>query len=135
MITYTEARARLARHLEWDAAAHQEGRFEEIGRGYDPLEGEMPQGSDPAFAKLWIALNFWDGWIDARNHGWRYYEGIDRDAWPVLARAIARDLTEDRDIMSPVVRDRFGPRPGTPLRVKFANPLRWFFRGGGSSDT
>jgi hypothetical protein len=54
-----------------------------------------------------VALEFWDGWIDARNHDWLYYPGIAVSDWPRLAHGIVEDLRQDRDISDEALLERF----------------------------
>jgi hypothetical protein len=75
-----------------------EGRFPDIGGGYDNILASSPQTGGREWREVSLALAFWDGWIDARNHGWRYHEPIRREDWPVLARRIAGDLASGREI-------------------------------------
>jgi hypothetical protein len=110
MMTYQAAREALAEQLLCDARAHEQARFDEIGRRFDTLERAFPPGTDAELAKLRIALTFWDGWIDARNRGWPQSRAIQPGEWPVLARSVAADLAADRDITDPRVRSRFDAR-------------------------
>jgi hypothetical protein len=103
---YAVARDALVAHLREDAAAHEAERFDAIGRRFDAVERRFPRGTDPELDRLHVALAFWDGWIDARNHGWPAGP-IARAAWPEFARGVASDLEADRDIVAPVVRARF----------------------------
>lgn len=119
-MTYDEARALLADHLERYASAV--GSPED---GYDEVDSVLPRGGGPEWTKVFTALSFWDGWIDAWNHEWRYYEPIREEDWPVLAREIARSLREDREIRDPEVLRRFAPRPRAPLSTR----IRAFFSG------
>jgi hypothetical protein len=106
MKTYAVARDALVAHLREDADAHEVGRYDMIGRRFDDVERHFPTGTAPELGRLHVALAFWDGWVDARNHGWPSGP-IARDAWPVLARAVASDLEGDRDITAPLVLARF----------------------------
>lgn len=49
--------------------------------GYAELDHDLPRSADPQWKKLFIALNFWDGWIDASNHNWQHYEPIEAKDW------------------------------------------------------
>jgi hypothetical protein len=89
------------------ADSHEAGRLHGIEAPYDTLDSKLPRDVGPEFDKLFIALNFWDGWIDARNHDWQYYEGIRTKDWPRLARSIVADLQADREITDEAVRKRF----------------------------
>ena len=66
-----------------------------IGEGYEEYDSNLPRDGRPEFKKLFIALNFWDSWQDARNHEWRYYEGISESDWPRLAKILIDDIKED----------------------------------------
>ena len=107
MLTTTKARELLAGYLATDATAHEAGKFDEIGRRFDSFEYHFPFGDDDSVIELKIALTFWDAWIDARNHEWQTTAGIQPAEWPVLARAIVNDLTNDRPIQDESVRARF----------------------------
>ena len=106
MMTYEAARDALATHLRQDATAHESERYDTIGRRFDDVERHFPRGTAPEFGRLRVALAFWDGWIDARNHGWPAGPIAPGD-WPGLGRGVAADLEADRDIVAPVVRARF----------------------------
>ena len=119
MLTSEAARQALAGYLVADAAAHESGSFDSIGRRFDGFEHAFPEGDDASLVDLRMALTFWDAWIDARNHGWQPTVGIQQDEWPALARGIAADLTEKRDIADARVRELFDARsPGRADRVK-----------------
>ena len=106
MSTADTTRDALVAHLREDAAAHDAGRFDAIGRRFDDVERLFPHGTVPGLGRLHVALTFWDGWIDARNNGWP--DGtIARSAWPGLARGVAADLEADREIVDPLVLTRF----------------------------
>ena len=107
MLTIANARELLAGYLTTDATAHEAGKFDEIGRRFDGFEHRFPTGDDDGITELKIALTFWDAWIDARNHEWQTTAGIQPAEWPVLARAIAEDLKNDRPIQDAQVRARF----------------------------
>ena len=105
-MTYEDARDALTLHLRRDAEAHEAGRFDAVGRGFDAVERHFPCGIAPELGRLHVALAFWDGWIDARNHCWPAGP-IAPGAWPALARGVAADLEADRDITAPLVLARF----------------------------
>ena len=107
MLTYAAARDALVRQLLGDAAAHDAGRYDELGRRFDTLEREFPRSGAPELTRLRVALTFWDSWIDARNHGWPSSGSIGKAEWPPLARGIAADLIGDREITDARVRARF----------------------------
>jgi hypothetical protein len=120
VLTYLTARDALIAHLLEDAAAHEAGRVDAVGRRFDAIERDLPRGNAPELTKLRIALTFWDGWIDARNAGWPSSTDIGRLEWPALARAIARDLAGDSDITDARVLARFdvGANPSLGGRVQ-----------------
>ncbi len=126
MLSYGTARNSLVGGLLRDAAAHEAGHYDEIGRRFDGIERELPRGAAP-LTKLRVALTFWDGWIDARDRGWQAGGNIDKGEWPMLARRIASDLAQDREISDARVGARFDASAGGPTadRVQtLAAPLR-----------
>jgi hypothetical protein len=111
-MSYGATRESLVTELQKDAAAHERGRYDEIGRRFDRIEREMPRGPAPQLRKLRVAIAFWDGWIDARNREWPAGGNIDKGEWPMLARRIASDLTQDQQISDPRVTARFDDSAG-----------------------
>lgn len=109
MFDYSEARQRMLDALLRAAEWHDSGCLERIEDSYDSVDTGLPRDSGREFDKLFVALTFWDAWIDARNHDWRYYKGVEREDWPRLARSIVADLQADREITNPVVRQLFDP--------------------------
>jgi len=75
--------------------------------GFDQFDTNLPRNKEPRFDKLYIALNFWDGWIDSRNHSWQYYEPLLEEDWPRLARSIVLSLETDDDVKDPLVLEKF----------------------------
>lgn len=119
-LTVAAARDAIIATLERDAAAHAAGRFADIGRDYDAIDAAMPRTGAGVEHALHVALAFWDGWIDARNHDWRFYEPIAPSDWPRLARSVIDDLSAEREIADPMVLARFTapPRPSLWARLK-----------------
>ncbi|HET9712635.1 MAG TPA: hypothetical protein VFP64_12155 [Pyrinomonadaceae bacterium] len=120
---YDELRERLASHLETAAEAQEASNPPAIETGYDAFDEVLPRGEGPEYDKLHIALHFWDGWIDARNHDWQYYEGIAQQDWPQLARLIASDLRADREPQEKRILQHFdlreaGTQPSFLARLK-----------------
>ncbi len=102
-----EARRYVAEQLEREADAQERGDLDQVGTGVAALESyasRTPSASwsDPT---LGAAYTFWDAWVDARNHEWRYYARMpDAASWPPVARRIAAALRAGEDPM-PLVRD------------------------------
>jgi hypothetical protein len=119
-LTYSIVRDALVLHLREDAAAHEAGRVDAVGRRFDAVERSLPRGRGPELRKLHVALTFWDGWIDARNAGWPSSIDIALAQWPALARGIAADLAEDREITDSRVLAHFdvGANPSLGGRVQ-----------------
>ena len=113
-MSYGTVRNSLVGELLKDAAAHERGRYDEIGRRFDAIERELPRGAAAPLTKLRVALAFWDGWIDARNREWPAGGNIDKGEWPMLARRIASDLTQDCEISDARVGARFDASAGGP---------------------
>ncbi len=106
-LRYSEAKQDMISGLLQAASEHEAARLSQIEAPYDTLDERLPRDTGSEFDKLFIALNFWDGWIDARNHDWHYYEGIGAEDWPRLARSIVEDLKADREISDELVRKHF----------------------------
>jgi uncharacterized membrane protein YeaQ/YmgE (transglycosylase-associated protein family) len=104
---YAAARGQLVEQLLRDALAHDAERYNDIGRRFDSVERLLPHGRAPELGKLRVAVTFWDGWIDARNHGFQPGAGIAKAQWPLLARTVAADLEGDRDVTDVRVVTRF----------------------------
>jgi hypothetical protein len=117
-MTYGTARDSLVAGLQTDAAAHECGRYDEIGRRFDGIERDMPRGAAPHLGRLRVALAFWDGWIDARNREWPTGGNIDKGEWPMLARRIASDLAQECEISEARVGARFDASAGGPTEER-----------------
>lgn len=109
-LTYDQVRERVASALERAAEAHEAERYREISGHFKDVDVPETRGEGTPFAKVGIALNFFDGWVDASNHDWLYYEGISQEDWPRFARLIARALRSDREVPTPVVLKHFDLR-------------------------
>ncbi len=107
-------RRRVAAALRAAVVAHERGAFEDIGALHDQLERLAP-GSDDQDVNT--AINFLDGWCDASNHNWSYYESLVAADWPVLASRLAADLESGTPIPD-AVREKFEFRPSR-------GPLAW----------
>ncbi len=110
MLSYDEAKTLLIRGLLQAADRHEVGAYEKLGDGFEEIDSGLPRDRRPEFSKLYTALNFWDSWVDASNHQWKYYPGIEAKDWPVLARRIVADLQVDREITDPLVFKWFAPQ-------------------------
>lgn len=116
--SYRSARNALVGELLGDAAAHDAGRFDDIGRLSDRMH--LPRVGPPELTKLRVALSFWDAWTDARNRSWPPDGNIAKREWPMLARRIAADIARDREISDARVSATFtaptGAREGKERR-------------------
>lgn len=115
MFSYEDARQYLIEQLSRDAQLHMDGHFSEIGAGYDHFDSNLPRGNDPRYRTLFIALNFWDGWQDARNHEWLYYEGINSGDWPELAKTIIKSVAAEQEVTDERILRHFDLRPRKTL--------------------
>jgi hypothetical protein len=106
-LNYVEAKKQITDSLLRCAEAHEAGRLADIEEGFDAVDRALPRGREPEFDKLHVALNFWDGWIDASNHNWKYYEGINAEDWPRLARQLAATLKEDQETTDVLIKQHF----------------------------
>lgn len=109
----------LADALLKDAEAHEDGRYDDIGERYDDVYGELLPMDDVKDPHVSLALGFWDGWSDARNHDWQYYEGIGERDWPRLRGKSTVDmLRTGADPADPVLLRHFRRAPRTPFRER-----------------
>jgi hypothetical protein len=122
MSSYAEIKQLFIDGLSEDASAQEAGSFKDVGTSFDEVDGLLPRDQGAEFDKLFIALHFWDGWIDARNHDWRYYKGIEKSDWPILAKGIVAALSEDQEISEPIVLEHFDLKHRQPSK----GPLRRF---------
>lgn len=113
----------VAEALLADADAHDAGRCDEIGEKFDEVLADALPLPDAKAHHVSVAFNFWDGWIDARNHDWLYYEGIDRDDWPRHARAVASALRVGSSHDDLAVLKHFDRPPRPPLRTRLTRLL------------
>ena len=115
----------LANALEADAIAHESGQHHKIGDKFDDVLSEISSLNDIPPRLSCLAINFWDGWQDSRNHDWLYYEPITESDWPRLAREISRSLREGSLPNNQELIDHFSPEPSLPLLQRFKN---WIFK-------
>jgi hypothetical protein len=104
---YPVLRRRLAEALVCAAEHHEAGRCAFIDEDCKALESALHHAADARYQKLFWAPNFWAGWIFAQGTGWVEHLQFPRDPWPVMARSIAADLVNDREISDPRVRFEF----------------------------
>ncbi len=116
MSYYDYATYYFVRHLERDIEAHEAGRFEEIGLAFgDAPDWALDEENDQEDAyRLGTAESFWDQWIDARNHGWAHYPGVEESDWPIIARQICRGLRERWELERMADNAVFNPPPAPP---------------------
>jgi len=122
-VAYEDLSERFVVCLDAAVRAQESGDLPAIEAGFDQLDSELPRDAGPEFDKLHVALQFWDCWIDARNHQWSYYPGLAAGDWPRLARTIVQDLQQNREISDERVLERFDfrrqpPRTSLWLRLK-----------------
>ncbi len=120
----TEAAEILANALVADADAHEAKRYGEIGERYDDVYAQLLPLDGLSARSVRIAFDFWDGWIDARNHDWLYYDGIEQGDWPRHARFVAECLRSGRVPDDPTLQRHFDRPPNAPLLVRLARLLR-----------
>ncbi|MCP4535727.1 MAG: hypothetical protein GY832_01105 [Chloroflexi bacterium] len=124
MFNYDKARNLMIQRLSQAADCHKAGAYEKLEDGFDEMDDGLPRRAGLEFLKLHTSFNFWDGWIDASNHQWKYYQGIKAEDWPILAQHIVADLQADRDITNSLVLEWFSPRKPRNLREKVGSLCR-----------
>jgi hypothetical protein len=109
---YDATRQALVAGLTEDAAAHDAGRYAEVGRQFAAVRLTLNRQEASPSGRLHVALRFWHGWMRARDDRWPGDDSTDPIVaadWPRFARGVASDLALDRDITEPRVSARFGP--------------------------
>jgi hypothetical protein len=124
---YPEAKSVLIAMLTRDALLHEAGRYGDLGADFDEVDGRLPRNGSPEFEQLFLAFEFWSGWLDSAEHDWFFYEPIHEADWPVLARDIVSDLEAERETKNPVLLKHFVPKlRGASLLTR----VRALFHGG-----
>ncbi len=97
-------RSLLIKAFRRDADLHKAGRFNDIGFEYADIDEKNLQDY-----RLIGALDFWNGWLDEIEAGFteRHETGIEKDMWPQLARYIADQLSEGKEIADPLLLKNF----------------------------
>ena len=113
-----EAARIVASALRQDAIAQEAGNPEVIANRYDDVYAEVLPLCNGLPNLVARGFTFWDWWADARNHDWKYYDGIARDDWPRLARHVAEAVESAVPIADPVLVRHFecATRPGLLAR-------------------
>ena len=128
--TYEQAREALVLKLRRAADAHEDGRIKDVEDGFEAFDAMLPRDATPQFDKLHTGLVFWDSWIDAAEHAWQFYEPIEQDDWPRLARLIADAVEADQDITDPLVIEMFDLRRKKKSAFQRMLEMVWPGRGG-----
>jgi hypothetical protein len=66
-LSYAEAKQDIISGLLQAVSGHEAARLSGIETAYDTLDAKLSRDAGPEFDKRFIALNFCDGWIDARK--------------------------------------------------------------------
>jgi hypothetical protein len=95
MAKCNEARSFILKYLMQDIEAHEQERYSEIGKGerYFALD-ECDEEDEKEAERLSLALQLWHFWMDARNHEWGYYPGVEQKDWLIIARQIHQGIVE-----------------------------------------
>jgi hypothetical protein len=120
-LTLEEQRQALIKALRKDSDLHEKGLFSQLGSDFDQLDVAATGIFEDAKAQqaFAIAWNFWDSWIDERNHLFPgFYEGIAKEHWPVLARRVAENLENGHEVVDPLLLKHFVFHPSIPLKER-----------------
>jgi hypothetical protein len=112
------AKKQIIKCLNRDIKLHEEGKFDEIGNGFDEYDNKFPLTE----RQLIIAWDFWDSWIDERNHGFPcFYADITKDNWPNLANHIVEKLSKGEEISDQLILSNFvfERKPYSPWLSRF----------------
>ena len=121
IMSYEVAKTFIVERLRRDALLHEQRQFQKLGEGFGDNDGRFPRAHD----QLMIAWDFWDCWIDERNHKFPgFTEGVNQGDWPRLARHIADQLANDQAITDPFILERFVFKRGPSLLTR----IKGFFK-------
>jgi hypothetical protein len=112
-----EANEIMASALEAAAVAQEQGECLRVGEAYDRTFSRILETRTHYDDAVAFALTFWDEWLDAANHNWRYHGAVSPVDWLRFARQVARDVRRgavpsDPELLErvvPKVRKRFPP--------------------------
>ena len=109
-----------------DAALHETGQLSAIGADFDELDTLTRSAQEDVI----VAWNFWEAWIDDRNHNFvGFYHGLEQEHWPRYARYIADCLAHDAPITDPLIVRYFGLQTPSAKKPLFAKIKAYFKRG------
>ena len=101
----------LAKALEPDANIQEKNRISEIGNRYDDVYCEIFPINEILEDLFGLAMRFWDDWVDASNHEWKYHEPFVETDLPKMARKIATHLREATLPNDELILEEFMPTP------------------------
>jgi hypothetical protein len=93
--------------LKSNIEIHEKENFTQLKETFDKIFNELGTLFYSENINEKIAFNFLDSWYDASNHDWLFYEGIEKDDWPSLARIIIKCLETDEEITNPIILNNF----------------------------
>lgn len=128
IITIQEKRLALIKALRRDARLHQQALFDQMGKDFDKLDVETTGKFENTTVQQTfpIAWNFWDSWLDERNHLFPgFYEGIAKNDWPDHGIRLAEQLESGHEVENASLLKHFLLRPSIPLREKVR---RWWLK-------
>ena len=130
MSALDEASSLVAAALRRDVEAHRRGSYADIGKSYDDVLNEVLPLWNNSGGLIATAFDFWDRWVDARNHNWLYHPGITQDDWPRLGAHMAEALDSHGAITDPQLLAEFARTTNPSLLQRFR---RFWHRGTAST--
>ena len=109
----------MASALEEAAAVQERGECLRVGEAYDCTYARIVEADSSYDDAVAFALTFWDEWLDAANHNWRYHGSMDPGDWLRFARQVAQEVRRGVVPADPELLERTMPKP----RERFP---RWF---------
>lgn len=103
-VKFDRLRDLLARVLARGAELADQQSTSNLAAGYKEIELAMPRLPYKRWRKLYVALGFWTCWIAEADEGFPENALVSRDDWPRLARILAEDLQNGRDVSDPQIR-------------------------------
>lgn len=101
-----DAKKMLINGIKSDVDRFTKGDLKTFGELFDTCDLKLPRDLDDG--DIYLALNFWDSWIDECGHGFEgFYKPIERTDWVPLALEIISSLENNKKITNSLLVEKF----------------------------
>lgn len=117
----SDAHAIVADALEAAAQLQDDGLVKRLGEAFEPTYARVIETDANVGEVIAFALTFWDEWVDAANHDWKYHDPIRESDWPRFAREISTAVRLGRLPDNQFLLEQFRLKPRRTLRQWFSS--------------